>query len=542
MGKLNNLANSNTNLGDMLDKVTSKLFSNIGNISNSEENIEFKEPKNPTDPIVVFDPEFGFSNIVMPYNEEDTNENDIYGVNMNILNVNGISVPLIKLNNKVIFKNAIYSLHIELKDFLPHIILTVNDIDGNIQATDVPGMNNVITVILIAPVDGANKKMSIDFYITDCKFNDDNTITYIGDFKFTGLRQKKYTQIGTEKISTYKMLETIAKELKLGFACTKKCEEINDAKWRQIYSKTYVEYIDQELSNAGVDENSIFDAWIDNFGYLVMVNLAYIMTETVDAKQLTTKVIEGATVPLPDDSVPQQEVKEVFRIITNTKTQSTIYNLFFNTYHSNVDNEKIINKGTSNKYFYLSSPCEDNIITTKQLEIIEDSVDGKKDPEEYKYENIEFIGTYQTDEEDGVCAIYQKEIIDNFKNKINAKNLVVVLENANYSLQRGMLINVIIDEYQASNKQSIENNYKNTESEGDDENDIEAPDVSTEIRDIISAERISLINPSLSGIYYIKDMAFDYIYGNDNIKQTLTLIKKGSLNNLTNKYTNPKVH
>ena len=48
--------------------------------------------------------------------------------------------------------------------------MKINDIDSNIQASDIPKMNNVITVILTAPIDGAAKKISLDFYITNCNF------------------------------------------------------------------------------------------------------------------------------------------------------------------------------------------------------------------------------------------------------------------------------------------------------------------------------------------------------------------------------------
>lgn len=502
--------------------------------------IKFEEPRNPLDPIVVFDPDFEFSNIAMPYMYDDENRNSISGQSINTLNIYGVKVPIIKLNNKIIDAGIIYSMVIELTDFLPKISLTVNDDNRNIQATDVPGMNNVITVILIAPIDGANKKISMDFYITSCIFNDDNTITYIGEFKFNELKQVKYTQIGKEKLSTYDMLKEIAKESKLGFACTKKCEEIKDLHWRQIYSETYVDYIKQELSYAGVDEESIFDAWIDNFGYLVMVNIANIMNEPIKAEQLSIKVIEGLATVLPDNAVPEPKIEEVYRVITNLSVNSAPYNLYFTEYHSIVDNSKILKKGTANKYYYLSSPGESNLITLKELNVQENSVDGEKGVDDYKYENIEFIGSLQSDDEEGICKIYQKQIIENFYNKINAKKLRVILEDANYSLQRGMLVNVIIEEYLPETKQFIEQNIGNTVSDGSDVENTEAEEVSAENKLAIVDENNGMINPGLSGVYYIADMSFEYIYGNVNIRQSLTLIKKGIQNNLTNKYTSVK--
>ena len=223
------------------------------NPNNTSSDIKFKEPKNLTDPIVVFDPEFEVSNIILPFDgylDGDKPAN----VNENYLNNEAIRTPLIKLNNKVIFGDRIFSMKLYIKDFLPTIELIIDDLDKNIQGTDIPGMNNVITVIMISPIDGVNKKVTLDFYITKCTFNDDNTITYLGELKINGLKQTKYTQVGDKELNTYEFLETIAKELKLGFAASDKCKDIDDKRWRQIYSKTYKDYILQELSYAGINE------------------------------------------------------------------------------------------------------------------------------------------------------------------------------------------------------------------------------------------------------------------------------------------------
>ena len=501
---------------------------------------DFITPLNPTDPIVVFDPEFKFSTIVVPlldYVEGNPSINN--SNNVNITNIEGIFEPLLKLNNKLILGNQIYSLEIILDDFLPKIEVTIDDYNKNIQASDVPGMNNVITVVLIAPVDGANKKISMDFYITDCIFNEDNTILYKGEYKCNGLKQVKYSQIGDKALSTYEYLYEIAKELKLGFACTDKCKDVNDKKYRQLYSKTYADYIKNELKYAGVDENSIFDAWIDNFGYLVLVNVAYVFSEKVNVKQLSTKVILGNTTTNVDGIVPEQRVVEVYRVITNSDENIDMTNLYISEYHSVVNNKNILNKGTKNRYYYLSSPCDQNILVLENIKIKENSVDGIVGEDEYVYENIEFIGTNQSDEE-GRCQLFQKEIVENYYNALYAKSLVVTLDIANYSLQRGMLVYVLINEYRYENKQLVEMNIENSFATTEDDN-IEKPELSDNIREELIDENNGIMNPSLSGLYYIKEVKFVYTGGMSKVSQILTLIKKELQNNLNNKYTTIKV-
>lgn len=541
------LENFTAKTSEYLQKIIDDAKNTIESVKNSE-TIEFVTPLNPLDPIVVFDPELEFSNIVLNYSDfsEDgsTTVEGLYD-DENNLKIQGIRKPIVKLNNKVLTSHNISFMKISITKFLPQIEIEVIDTNGNIQATDVPGMNNIITVILIAPVNGANKKMSMDFYIEDCKFNDDGTVLYKGKYKLNDLRKRRYEQIGDKSLTTYETLSEIAKNCKLGFAASEQCKEIQDKKWRQLYSKNYIEYIETELQNSGLNEESIFDTWIDNFGYLVMVNLSHIFSAKIDAKQLVTKVIKGMTNDLPNDESPDQEVEQVLRLITNSRAVNSIHNLFIDNYKSVVNNSDILNKGTSNKYYYLTSVCDNNLIQEHNIDVIENSIDGLNGIDDYKYENIEYIGSCQEDEEensDKVPSIVQKQNIQNFKNKLNAKKLLVELPTANYSLERGTLIQVIIEEYESQNKRTILENLSNSiKTEKDGDNYEKKSSYNENEQNIIIDQNNSVPNPSLCGIYYIDGIEYNYFDGTDTVKQTLILIKKGIQNNINNKYTNPKL-
>ena len=304
------------------------------------ESIEIVQPTNPTDPKVIFDPSFGFSPIVVPYYPSD-NDPKVESVgqgklSQNPLKIDAIRIPLIKLNNKVIQQNFILDFVLSFSGFLPKIHLVIDDLDGQIQSSDVPGMDNIITVVLTSPIEGASKKITLDFYITSCVFNPDRTIIYEGEFKLIGLKQIKTTQIGKEELNTYSFLEAIAKDLKLGFAATDKCKDIEDKRWRQIYGKTYIVFINEEIVHSGLDEDSIFDTWIDPFGYLVLVNISFVMNEKIDVKQLTTTIVEGITTTESKDILPEQNVKEVLRLITNSNAFRTPVNLIISKFSLNI--------------------------------------------------------------------------------------------------------------------------------------------------------------------------------------------------------------
>ena len=152
----------------------------------------------------------------------------------------------------------------------------------------------------------------------------------------------------------------------------------------------------------------------------------------------------------------------------------------------------------------------------------------------YQYENIEFIGVKQSEED--VCDLYQAQIIKNYFNKLNSKILKVKLVHANYTLQRGMLVEVIINEYNAINKQAIINNGNNATTI-DKDTPTEAPGQTFEQRAMVADENNGITNPSLSGLYYINGMELIYNAGYQKFEQVLYLIKKGISNNILNKYT-----
>jgi len=505
------------------------------------ESIEIVQPTNPTDPKVIFDPSFGFSPIVVPYYPSD-NDPKVESVgqgklSQNPLKIDAIRIPLIKLNNKVIQQNFILDFILSFSEFLPKIHLVIDDLNGQIQSSDVPGMDNIITVVLTSPVEGASKKITLDFYITSCIFNPDRTIIYDGEFKLIGLKQIKTTQIGKEELNTYSFLEAIAKDLKLGFAATDKCKDIEDKRWRQIYGKTYIDFITEEISHSGLDEDSIFDTWIDPFGYLVLVNISFVMNEKIDVKQLTTTIVEGITTTESKDILPEQNVKEVLRLITNSNAFRTPVNLIISKYNSVVNTEKLIDDGTLNGYYFLASPGDENIIQFKQIQVVENSLDGIKGVDDYKYEKYEFIGVEQ---EETIPKLIQEKIRSNYLNKLYTKQLEVYLNTPNYKLERGTLIQVLLFEFDSANKRNIMNNYKNS-FETDTKFEPIPPSSNGDI-DTVLDENSSLPNPSLSGLYYIKEIEFIYHDGYENIQQKLVLVKRGIQNNLVNKYSPAKYY
>ena len=258
------------------------------------------------------------------------------------------------------------------------------------------------------------------------------------------------------------------------------------------------------------------------------------MNETVDVKQLTTKVIYGITNTEPNEVSPEQEVKEVIRMISNSNALQSVTNLAITTYNSIVNTKDTMNTGTLNGYYCLTSPCDQNLIEYKQLQFVEMSVDGIEGVDEYKYETIQFLGVNQNDDGN---PLVQGEIRKNYFNKLYSRQLEVTLDIANYSLQRGTLIQVMIFEFDKENKRRTLDNYDRAYSTKQSELD----EVQSQDQELLQDDANGVPNPALSGIYYIHNIEFFYVDGYENIKQRLTLVKKGIQSNLTNKYAPAKL-
>ena len=84
-------------------------------------------------------------------------------------------------------------------------------------------------------------------------------------------------------------------------------------------------------------------------------------------------------------------------------------------------------------------------------------------------------------------------------------------------------------------------NSKNVVSENSDINPDKSNDEDDDVMQIIN-DSTQILNPALSGMYYIDYMRFEYSYEDNKIFQYLGLIKRGSTSGLDNKYTSPVIN
>ena len=521
--------------------------------------------KNRTDPKVCHDPSIIIEGIARLYTDQnkvmmedgDISTNNTYDATK----VDAIEFPLIVINNRNIENYDIIYVDIQYKNFLPSIKLIINDPHQDEQKINTSQMSGLIKLCMTAKVDKVYKKILLNFRIYDVKINemDPTEVTYYGVYYVEKFKQINTKHIWMESVcpsqpncgqgghinaNTWEMLHKISELTGLGFAATKNCKEIEDRTIRNIYTQRYDQYIQQQLKHSGLTEKNIFDAWVDLYGYIVMVNVAWVMEENIKPDELD--IIANWGLHGTTNDTPETDITTVPRTLTNYNLMPAPSNLEISSYNMVVDNNAV-NHGTLEQVYTVNFDNSLSNLSITDIQSKQDSIDGDF-IEDYNtgYERPIPVFNFNDDAWTGLSGGYdlnQQKIIRNaFFRKKRQSILYVVLKNMNFGLQRGTLVNVAIFDKDPINKKRMFQNVDNISQAGDNIQQPDAqlpPEINEE--DVIMDDTVVIPNIKLTGLYYIDGMEFEYSQEYGRIVQTLILIKKGITSGYQNKHNNPRV-
>lgn len=495
--------------------------------------------KNFTDPIVRVDRTIAASPIAKVLAEVagDSQEINLTNTKTDNRQVDGIEVPLIKVNDKALEWSNIVYCKIYNTGLLPAMDLVVSyDTDAD-NLADAPGMDNKVTAILISPIDGIYKKMSIDFYIVNsspyngkvaytCKYlcpplevNHTTTIIFNG-CAACGLGKNK-------RPTTFEFLHRLASLTGLGFSATDQCKEITDNNLR-ILQSTVAEAIPQHIGFGGKN-GQFFDAWIDPYGYITMVNLTWVLkTAPVEPDDLILSPIIGHMFENAADFGPdirRYTDKPVTRYITNNRNTGVKTNIYFKDFKLVNNNESIINSGT-NSTFYSVTPTSiggNNSISTENITVDENTKEGKTDSARYNFEIVDFIGTEMAD---NTPILVQEKQRKSFLSGYRSSILEVTLDEINLGIQRGTLINVDLYVYSKEEKiNMITMLYMAAgHTYGEAREYLKSKDAN--FIESLNDDTIEMPNFELSGLYYVDGIEYEYSAASRRFVETLYLIKR----------------
>ncbi|MBO5005466.1 MAG: hypothetical protein J6D03_09600 [Clostridia bacterium] len=503
---------------------------------------------------VIFDPKTEPSPVAEPLKEsKDPGIGEMYN-DMDSTRYYGKWVPVLLFNNTVIRNDMIERYTLYYDDFVPYLHLILRDDDGWLQTTDVPGMANRITLAMLPHADDKYKAIKLTFYIKN--------VSYRGEFIICDceLSSMPLEKIKTQQLvfhwpspgctadhstgisdvnnnitdcplppnrhpSTYELLHVIGEETGLGFAATDMCSSVRDDKHRILKSEKYKDVIKKHVRFGGTDEDNIFDTWIDLYGYITLVNVPWLMTRKIDFSNmamhaeigmgnLNRHIAENSSTPL------------THRMISNLKIAVST-NVYVDSYENMVDNNYIIKNGSTNVYFDMNPMgAADglNNMSTKGVQSVENSVDGVKRNDMYSFEKMEYRGAEMGNAADGnYPEMHQQRIHDKYFSRLRAKRIKVKMGKPNYGLMRGTLIGFSWWEFSIEKKRMIMGQIENLYQEN--KNEESSIDIDFLYDNVVSNTE-PIMNPFVTGIYYIDGMIFEYDARNVEFTQYLILIRK----------------
>lgn len=543
------------------------------------------QPLNYTDPVVYHDPTLPTPTQVRKYQKADAEGNgnetgDLAGAreDVEINMVEGRDFPLILLNTTVLAPQQIDQFVICYDSFLPTLYLRVkDDTDGTIKFSNGPGINNHIMVTIVPEVEGTYKNISLEFYIDDCDFTRGDIYTFSGHMWVQSLEEKKNCQIkypgcpnvkkrknADEEVAdrqiscnpspqiypnTWEYLHEISRASGLGLSTTDHCKEIQDRLPRLIQHENYMEFIKRQMEISGVDEDSIFDVWVDFYRYITLVNVSWVLSEDIDVNHLAINAVVGKSGDTKN--TPQAEFRLVHRTLTCSNKNDGLANMEYdqdnftqisdNNIHTLgllVNNPVLQVKGGT-----VSQNSQKNDMVVKEVQAQENSVDGSK------------ISDYNTNTEKPVSILVdpyntnlQRVIREKFFELKRSKYYKLVLNRLNLGLQRGTLVNIHKSTTNPAQKQKVLTSATNIAlDQGDNPeqdktlNKGKINDFET-YRDLALEESGEVIDIALSGLYYIDSMRFEYDKERETLVQILFLIKKGPQSSYNSLYNSARLN
>lgn len=512
---------------------------------------------NPTDPKVLHDGGIDKPGIARGYEPQNKhmNENGEIGTieHSHSVKVDGISYPLIQINNQVIENWQIIEFRLISEGFVPELYLKIEDEGRFEEKNGATQANNEIKVIIIPKSQKVYRPIQLKFIINCVDYEEEYT-TYTTKFKFLQFNETYTTMVTfpgctscpqppNDYLNTWELCHEIAHRTGLGFAATKMTKEIEDRVGRYMLTENYRDFLEKHNEFPGLDEDSVMDFWVDFYGYINLVNLPWVFSQNIEAKDLSIYADMGFQ-SKTNETIDVKPTK-TNRIITNFHLMAMNNNLKIKEYETDINNVGF-NYGSRDKLFSYkfedhedAKDCDSNKMDPQDLEIVQNTVDGSH-TEEYVTANLAELIV----EPDKWLHNRQKLIKQKYFERMKQKTMKIKMDIPNFGLCKGILVYIVICETDPINKQRILTSAGNVQGETGNEKmaKMQLPDGMT-TRDLIQNDSVSLLNEYLSGFYYID--AVEYRYGVDNptgeIEQYLTVYKKEQDNGYSNKHTEVRV-
>lgn len=446
-----------------------------------------------------FDNTLKKSDIIMPIQSISTgdgNNQDSSGdmTDKSQLQVFGIQVPLIMINNTVIDFDAVTFFSLKSVGVLPTLVMTVEDKYQLIGNIDKPKNDNEVRVQILPRFDNAYKKINLTFYISNISVSG-KYIRLNCTYKLPKLVSSKYEALG--ELDTYNIFKNAATDIGLGFATNIAAGADN----RYVYcnNKSWLELLNEEIKYSGT-ENQVLDWWIDLWDNINLADI-YERYKTTDPDEDITVWVTGQV----DETGKDQEINCIeIPAVLNDHPGNERSELYVTHYEIYNNPGAQVSQGSDKVYAVYENDRDE------YLDHLVQDGDIKEDIFTKYYYLGETYGGYN--------YLLQKELRNAFLQKINSESIKVTIKSPLLGLMRGHKVNFI----KYTNDDMLEGKLKTLEENNvvDRNTESDVPLTDYEINaDGDSAGRFK-VDKTASGQYLITamDITFD-----NGWKYTLTL-------------------
>lgn len=292
----------------------------------------------------------------------------------------GIYVPLIKINDIVIDVNDVLSFQLDGRSPIPSLSLAVRDSNKKISGLQQPGPDNEVRIQILPRFENAYKKIDMTFYIDDMQMSC-GILRLNCIYKVIDLYNSRIKCFG--EMGTYKFFETIAGELKLGFASNME-ESEEDKRYIYCANDSYMSTMRRVIETSGdsgnnIDARVLYDYWIDYWNNINLVDV-YERFNSVDSDDDMLVWVTPEKIDPSQGSIDEQSYFQTLACITNypLKQGTELY----------ISNYKLINSSSQ------SRKGSDRVVSIYNIESMEtlDYLLGDGDQQKDLFVKYDYVG------------------------------------------------------------------------------------------------------------------------------------------------------
>lgn len=450
----------------------------------------------------IFDPTLELPKIKVPiYSVSEKTDPDVTGKfqNNDQTKRDGILTPLFRFCDITILSPQVEYMRLSCSGRTPELNVRIRDAMSLIQIFSRPSRDNSFQMQMMAPFDGAYKKINLLFYMTDVSISG-AVVTITARLNVPGLYDSYLYSFGL--LPSFDLFAQVAQHLKLGLCSN--VDSTDDDRYMYCHNTKLLQLLDQEVKMAGSKENpgsQVFDYWVDYWNYVNFVDIRKQYESKESADKVTMWVVPNKYTNTESD-VPDQKPVNMEGFVTNNPYM-TMWPTYVGEYvpvtTSGAQTDLVFDR-------FMMADLEAGCVAIKDDDVKNDVFS------KYQYGG-EVFGDYD--------YLTQRAVADMYRYKMKTQQIQVTLSQPQLSFMRGHKINFYWYNMNEPTKRIQADQGGKVNSDTLDLSD----DMDTTN---INGDSNYVLDRSVSGQYYID--CSDYIYEEGRWSHVLTLSRPASQN------------